>query len=51
MPQSSSASRPLAWPAYGYPLSARLSLWAGVIAVAGLVGWGGWQRRWVGRDG
>ena len=51
MPQSSSASRPLAWPAYGYPLSARLSLWAGVIAVAGLFGWGAWQRRWIADDG
>ena len=51
MPQSSSASGVTAptrlrqWPVYPYPMSVRLSLWAGVLVAAGLFGWGAWQRR------
>jgi arabinofuranosyltransferase len=61
VPQSSSASGATApapapvrvrqWPAYPYPASAQLSLWAGVLAVAGLFAWGAWQRRWIADDG
>jgi arabinofuranosyltransferase len=29
----------------------RLSLWAAVLVVVGLFGWGAWQRRWIGDDG
>ena len=32
-------------------MSARLSLWLGVVVVAGLFGWGAWQRRWIADDG
>ncbi len=32
-------------------MSARLSLWASVAAVAGLFGWGVWRRRWIADDG
>lgn len=32
-------------------LSARLSLWVGVLATAALFGWGAWQRRWIADDG
>ena len=57
MPQSSSASGVTAptrlrqWPVYPYPMSVRLSLWAGVLVAAGLFGWGAWQRRWIADDG
>ena len=44
MPPSTSASGPLVWPVYRYAPTARLSLWAGVLAVAALYGWGAWQR-------
>ena len=36
---------------YPYPVSVRVSLWIGVVAVAGLFGWGAWQRRWIADDG
>ncbi|MBU9767170.1 hypothetical protein FR943_25485 [Mycobacterium sp. TNTM28] len=29
----------------------RISLWLSVILVAGLFGWGAWQRRWIADDG
>ncbi|MCV7226145.1 hypothetical protein H7J73_08890 [Mycolicibacterium komossense] len=32
-------------------MSARLSLWLGVIVVGALFGWGAWQRRWIADDG
>ena len=32
-------------------LSARLSLWVGVLLTAALFGWGAWQRRWIADDG
>ena len=58
MPQSSSASgvtgaptRLRQWNVYPYPMSVRLSLWAGVLVAAGLFGWGAWQRRWIADDG
>jgi arabinofuranosyltransferase len=38
-------------PAFPYDLTARLSLWAGVLVVAALFGWGAWQRRWIADDG
>ena len=44
-------TRPRQWPVYPYPMSVRLSLWAGVLVVAGLFGWGAWQRRWIADDG
>ncbi|WP_245906539.1 flagellar motor control protein ZomB, partial [Mycolicibacterium palauense] len=38
-------------PAFGFPLSARISLWISVVTVAVLFGWGAWQRRWIADDG
>ncbi|MGZ4562756.1 MAG: flagellar motor control protein ZomB, partial [Mycobacterium sp.] len=32
-------------------LSARVSLWVGVLVTAALFGWGAWQRRWIADDG
>ncbi|OKH74990.1 membrane protein [Mycobacterium sp. SWH-M3] len=29
----------------------RISLWISVVVVAGLFGWGAWQRRWIADDG
>ncbi len=59
MPPSSSADRVrrtvvarlARWPAFPYDVTARLSLWAGVLVVAVLFGWGAWQRRWIADDG
>ncbi len=45
------AARLSDWPAYRYSLSVRLSLWVSVLVVAGLFGWGAWQRRWMADDG
>lgn len=32
-------------------MTVRLSLWAGVVVVTALFGWGAWQRRWIADDG
>ena len=45
------AARLSDWPAYRYSLSVRISLWLSVVVVAGLFGWGAWQRRWMADDG
>ena len=46
------AARRLArWPAFPYDVTARLSLWVGVVVVAVLFGWGAWERRWIADDG
>jgi arabinofuranosyltransferase len=45
------AHRLVNWPAFPYGLTARISLWVGVVVVAGLFGWGAWQRRWIADDG
>jgi arabinofuranosyltransferase len=37
--------------AFPFSMSVRLSLWFGVVVVAALYGWGGWQRRWIADDG
>jgi arabinofuranosyltransferase len=39
------------WPAFPYDVTARVSLWAGVVVVAALFGWGAWERRWIADDG
>lgn len=39
------------WPAFPYDISVRISLWVSVLVVAGLFGWGAWQRRWIADDG
>ncbi|WKG03292.1 flagellar motor control protein ZomB [Mycolicibacterium sp. HK-90] len=39
------------WPVFPYDVSVRISLWVSVIVVAGLFGWGAWQRRWIADDG
>ena len=39
------------WPAFPYGVTARLSLWVGVVAVCALFGWGAWERRWIADDG
>ena len=59
MPQPSSADRTssaaarrwAAWPAFPYDVTVRISLWVSVVVVAGLFGWGAWQRRWIADDG
>ncbi|MGU3502721.1 flagellar motor control protein ZomB [Mycobacterium sp. C31M] len=45
------AARLSQWPALRYSVSARISLWLSVLVVAGLFGWGAWQRRWMADDG
>lgn len=39
------------WPSFRYSTSVRISLWVSVVVVAGLFGWGAWQRRWIADDG
>jgi arabinofuranosyltransferase len=49
---SSPAAQRLAhWPAFPYDVTVRISLWLSVLVVAGLFGWGAWQRRWIADDG
>ncbi|GAT01664.1 transmembrane protein [Mycolicibacterium fortuitum subsp. acetamidolyticum] len=36
---------------FPYDVSVRVSLWVSVVVVAGLFGWGAWQRRWIADDG
>lgn len=43
--------RAVRWPAFPYDISVRISLWVSVLVVAGLFGWGAWQRRWIADDG
>lgn len=38
-------------PAFPYDVTVRVSLWASVVVVAALFGWGAWQRRWIADDG
>jgi len=49
--RSTVAGRVARWPAFPYDVTARLSLWVGVVAVAALFGWGAWERRWIADDG
>ncbi|WP_328362417.1 hypothetical protein OG976_12220 [Mycobacterium sp. NBC_00419] len=37
--------------AFPYAPVTRISLWVSVVVVAGLFGWGAWQRRWIADDG
>ena len=39
------------WPVFPYHVTVRISLWVSVVVVAGLFGWGAWQRRWIADDG
>ncbi len=39
------------WPTFRYDLTVRVSLWFGVLVIAGLFSWGAWQRRWIADDG
>ncbi|MFV8161701.1 flagellar motor control protein ZomB [Mycobacterium sp. 134] len=39
------------WPVFPYDVTVRISLWVSVVVVAGLFGWGAWQRRWIADDG
>src|ERR1700739_4960530 len=36
---------------FPYDATVRVSLWASVVVVAVLFGWGAWQRRWIADDG
>ncbi|HKP39656.1 flagellar motor control protein ZomB [Mycobacterium sp.] len=45
------AGRLARWPAFRYDVTVRLSLWASVLTVAVLFGWGAWERRWIADDG
>jgi arabinofuranosyltransferase len=38
-------------PSFPYDATVRVSLWASVVVVAVLFGWGAWQRRWMADDG
>jgi arabinofuranosyltransferase len=38
-------------PAFPYDITVRVSLWASVVVVAALFGWGAWERRWIADDG
>ncbi|MBV8862237.1 MAG: hypothetical protein JO259_10295, partial [Mycobacterium sp.] len=38
-------------PTFPYDATVRVSLWASVVVVAVLFGWGAWQRRWIADDG
>ena len=49
--RTAAAGRLGRWPAFPYDMTARVSLWVGVIAVSALFGWGAWQRRWIADDG
>ena len=49
--RSTVAGRAVRWPAFPYDVTARLSLWVGVVAVAALFGWGACERRWIADDG
>jgi arabinofuranosyltransferase len=48
---SISAERLARKAAFPYDISVRISLWVSVLVVAGLFGWGAWQRRWIADDG
>jgi arabinofuranosyltransferase len=48
---SAAALRWARWPAFPYDVTVRISLWLSVLVVAGLFGWGAWQRRWIADDG
>ena len=37
--------------AFPYDATVRVSLWASVVVVSVLFGWGAWQRRWIADDG
>jgi arabinofuranosyltransferase len=39
------------WPAFPHDATVRLSLGVSVLVVAGLFGWGAWERRWIADDG
>lgn len=39
------------WPVFPYDITVRISLWVSVVVVAGMFGWGAWQRRWIADDG
>jgi arabinofuranosyltransferase len=38
-------------PSFPYDATVRVSLWASVVVVAVLFGWGAWERRWMADDG
>jgi arabinofuranosyltransferase len=48
---SAVAGRLARWPAFRYDRTVRVSLWASVLVVSVLWGWGAWQRRWIADDG
>ena len=50
-PPSSAALSTVFPRSFPFSKSVRISLWVGVLAVAGLFGWGAWQRRWIADDG
>ena len=43
--------RAIGRPSFPYDATVRVSLWASVVVVAVLFGWGAWQRRWIADDG
>jgi arabinofuranosyltransferase len=50
-PSRRPVARAIGRPSFPYDATVRVSLWASVIVVAVLFGWGAWQRRWIADDG
>jgi arabinofuranosyltransferase len=44
-------TRAIGRPSFPYDATVRVSLWASVVVVSVLFGWGAWQRRWIADDG
>jgi arabinofuranosyltransferase len=50
-PSRRPVARAVGRPPFPYHSTVRVSLWASVVVVAVLFGWGAWQRRWIADDG
>jgi arabinofuranosyltransferase len=50
-PSRRPVARAIGRPSFPYDATVRVSLWASVVVVAVLFGWGAWQRRWIADDG
>jgi arabinofuranosyltransferase len=50
-PAGGPITRAVGRPSFPYDATVRVSLWASVVVVSVLFGWGAWQRRWIADDG
>jgi arabinofuranosyltransferase len=50
-PSRRPVARAIGRPSFPYDATVRVSIWASVVVVAVLFGWGAWQRRWIADDG